>query len=874
VTSYSIAALVFEELEQRSKKRLYQTDPEAWLSDVLDKRWYSRQREIANSFVANTRTAIKSANGCGKAASLDTPVATPLGWSTVGEIGVGDFVFDEAGKPTRVVAKSPIWLLDTYRVSFSDGTSVVVNGEHEWNVLDLTLRKRPGIRGGVLDWREFWDKTETFETQKLAEFGVLTKGDQLRWRIPNAKPLDLPEADLSIDPYVLGAWLGDGTTSAPHITCHPDDSQILDRIGETEYLKKLSGTLYGWTMTGGRFNRRDVSKLGYRMRDLGLLGNKHIPVAYLRASQSQRLELLRGLMDTDGTVAPNGRVQIDLCDKVLAYDLIELINSLGWMARVNASDAKLYGRVTSTRYRITFRSNVNPFYLARKAARWKAPAAQASRHTARVITAIELLDKPIPTQCIEVDSFRHLFLLGKQMVPTHNSAVMADLITWWVSVFPPEETLAIISAPTISQIEKVIFAYLKTNFASAMVLGHPLVGEISEQLTWKLENPVTGKKDFLAFGKKPSDGSDIVSTFQGTRKLRTGVFLDEAGGVPPALYTAAEAVATGEYSKILAIGNPDRRGTEFHKIFTDPRMVAEWNLQSISAFDLPTFTGEKTYSNVEREKNFLKSLTSKDWVEHKRRAWGEDDARWQSKVMGEFPGEADNTFFPQHIIDKAIDFDVEEDLAVRPILGVDIARWGEDESVIYVNRAGRVRVHPDGVWGKCDTVDSARTIHRIAESVGAERVQVDASGIGGAVYDMLDRLDEFNNRQYELVAIDGGHSAPDRARWANIRAYNHDFLRQKMSEGSVDLDYDDKKLRDELIGITYRFNNRGAIQITPKDEMRAALGGSPDRLDAVIYAVVDYKNFIDDGPKRGDVVTFDYDDFTVDAMSDMRGVPV
>jgi len=186
------------------------------------------------------------------------------------------------------------------------------------------------------------------------------------------------------------------------------------------------------------------------MRWLGLIGRKHIPAIYLRASRAQRVELLRGLMDTDGTIAPNGQVQIDLCDKTLAYDLIELINSLGWMARMNASDAKLYGRVTSTRYRITFRSNVNPFYLKRKAARWKKPGAQASRHTARVITSIELLDEQIPTQCIEVDSPRHLFLLGKQMVPTHNSAVMADLITWWVSVFPPEDTLAIVSAPRLS----------------------------------------------------------------------------------------------------------------------------------------------------------------------------------------------------------------------------------------------------------------------------------------------------------------------------------------------------------------------------------------------------------------------------------------
>lgn len=454
-----------------------------------------------------------------------------------------------------------------------------------------------------------------------------------------------------------------------------------------------------------------------------------------------------------------------------------------------------------------------------------------------------------------------------------KSAVVADLISWWVSVFPPDETLAIVSAPTISQIEKVIFSYLKANAATAQLLGRPLVGEISEQLTWKFLNPATGKKDFLAFGKRPSD-TDIVSSFQGTRKLRTGVFLDEGGGLPADMFTAAEAVATGEYSRIITIGNPDRRGTEFHRIFTDPRLMAEWNLQTISAFDLPTFTGESTYEDPEREARFLSSLTSRDWVEHKRRAWGEGDARWLSKVMGEFPGEGDTTFFPQHIIDKAIDTSIEEDFGVRPILGVDIARWGEDESVVYVNRGGHVRLHPDGVWGKCDTVDSARTIHRIAQSLAAEEVRVDSAGIGGAVFDMLDRLDEFADKQYMLIGINGANASPDNMRWSNIRTYNHDYLRSQMLEGNVDLDYDDKQLRDELTAISYKFNPRGAMQVLPKDEMRALIGGSPDRLDAVIYSVANVHELMETGPKNGDVIAFDPDYFAEDLYTDMRGMPV
>ena len=453
-----------------------------------------------------------------------------------------------------------------------------------------------------------------------------------------------------------------------------------------------------------------------------------------------------------------------------------------------------------------------------------------------------------------------------------KSALAAGLISWWCSVFPVEETLAIVSAPTLSQIEKVIFAYLKNNYASAKVLGSPLRGEISEELTWKVQNPVTGKNDFLAFGKRPAD-RDIVSSFQGTRKLRTGVFLDEAGGVPRELFTAAQAVTTGEESRLLAIGNPDHRGTEFYNIFTRPELMSEFWLGTISVFDLPTFTGEKVYTDKRQEELFQKSLTSVEWVEHKRRVWGEGDARWLAKVLGEFPSETDNTFFGQAALDTGVDTVIVDDASVRPVLGVDVARFGDDESVIYMNRGGCVRVAD--VWGKVDTVVSARRVHQFALSVDAAEVRVDASGIGGAVFDMLESLDEFAEKRYVLIGIDGAARSPDPAQWANARAYNHDSLRKQLMDGVLDIDFDDNDLRDQLLMVTYRFNNRGAVQITPKDELRGVMGGSPDRLDACIYACTDLGWLLDKDEnrlERGDRVMFDPAELLDTSMNDY-GMP-
>jgi hypothetical protein len=427
-----------------------------------------------------------------------------------------------------------------------------------------------------------------------------------------------------------------------------------------------------------------------------------------------------------------------------------------------------------------------------------------------------------------------------------KSAVVADLITWIVATGVPSETLCIVSAPTLSQIEKVIFAYLKVNRGLADAMGMRLPGRITETLAWKLDGD--NGAEFLVFGKRPSD-QDIVSSFQGTRKRNTFVFLDEAGGLPQDMFTAAEAVATGAGSRILAIGNPDRRGTEFHRIFTDPQLSQDWSLHTISAFDLPTFTGESVYPDEEAQKNFLNGLTSVDWVEHKKRAWGEDSARYKSKVMGEFPDEADNTFFPQATIDRGFDTVIEEDDAIRPVLGLDVARFGSDENVLYINRGGRVRLVDK--WSKLDLIETARRVHDYGQRYMASVINIDVNGVGGGVVDALVRLDDFSDAVYDIGAINGSHGSPDSARWTNARAWHYDTFRELLADGKLDLDYEDNQLRDEMISQTYHFSARGSITMTSKDMMRKSGISSPDSLDAAILSIITHET---EGPRPGDII--------------------
>jgi hypothetical protein len=487
-----------------------------------------------------------------------------------------------------------------------------------------------------------------------------------------------------------------------------------------------------------------------------------------------------------------------------------------------------------------------------------------------------------------------------------KSSSQAQRILWAGSVFEEGETVQIISAPSIPQLQKVTFAYLKSYHGRVNNALRPehfrIPGRIDENLGWVSETP--RGKIWLASGRKPPD-QDAVSMFQGLRSQTgmTYVWFDEAGGMSKQMFTAAEAVQTGDDSRFDGIGNPDNAGAEWQASFEDPEKGAEYNLFTISTYDTPVFTGERVYPRTregdEMEKQLLRALTSRRWVAHKSRIWATGgeivpdpkrpndrrydtrvdkqvvtthddgsttttidavkwDARGLSKVLGEFPGDNDSAFFPTALILQARTKEIEEDLSIRPILGADVARFGADESVVFMNRNNRARVLDS--WGKTDTVQSARRIHELANNVNAKELRIDASGVGGGVYDMLAVLPEFSNKRYELIGIDGGRRASDPRRWANARAENHDTLRTLMAgngdESFIDIDYDDKELRDQLTNVTYRFAKvSGAIQITPKDEMRTEMDGSPDRLDALIYACLDTSHLFDtDGLKPGDVV--------------------
>jgi CRISPR/Cas system-associated exonuclease Cas4 (RecB family) len=374
-----------------------------------------------------------------KGLAMDTRIPTPTGWSTMGELTVGDMVFGSDGRPTRVSVKSQIHNRPCYRIEFSDHTSVVCDNVHLWQV---------GFRtnGSAGNYDEVIDADELYQR--------FTQSVSGRFVVQNSASLELPEISLPVDPWILGVWLGDGSSRSGQITVGTQDLQAMtdmleSRWGEISIRKERTAYAvtcikrdrnrcgYGHsefaTYHGRRYCRqcRNNGNVGvYRwniplsgiLRKVGLLNNKHIPSQYLRASHIQRLELLRGIMDSNGSWNPQRKRAVFIStSEALTRDVRELIRTFGITVQYFHAIDKLGNKS----HRLEFRPvGINPFKLPRKAAQVDAFLQTSHRHDCaakrRVITNI-IPTPSVPTQCIAVEAADSLYLCGDGMVVTHNT---------------------------------------------------------------------------------------------------------------------------------------------------------------------------------------------------------------------------------------------------------------------------------------------------------------------------------------------------------------------------------------------------------------------------------------------------------------------
>jgi len=355
-----------------------------------------------------------------KACSLDTLIPTPNGMKTMGTLEIGDQVFAPDGSPTTIIGMSvpKVDVQGTYKITFDNKESFIVSAGHLW--VTSNHRERSGqqrIQSGAQSRTYINSSPKIRTTQEI--FNTLKVEDGLRANhsIPIAKPWQTQNNQpLPINPYVLGVWLGDGSSDCGAITSN--DPEIFEHVVELGYtVRKQPSNQYGY----------GILRLQKQLRLQGLLNKKHIPAAYLISSYDNRLALLQGLLDTDGHGRKDGLIGFYNSNKNLAYQVLILVSSLGFKPNITEYQPKLNGSVCQLAYKVEWTSSLPLFRLPRKLKNletYKSTRITRLTTSNHYIIGCEQVEDTI-CKCIAVEHPSHQYLIGYTSIPTHNTHLYA-----------------------------------------------------------------------------------------------------------------------------------------------------------------------------------------------------------------------------------------------------------------------------------------------------------------------------------------------------------------------------------------------------------------------------------------------------------------
>lgn len=387
------------------------------------KRYYGKLTEFADGKIKKLMVFMPPQHG--KEISDNTPVLTPKGFVRHGDLKVGDYVFGRNGQPVKVLWVSEK-VMSEYDVTFSDGAVIQCHGNHEWVVYDRSYAAERRL------------ETKYLLSQKLASGTEGKRGHRYRFQVDANVPIQLPDADLPIHPYVLGAWLGDGTSVSGCMTHHKDDIAHIDKIEGIGYSK---GAVNVHKTTGAV--RTNFLGLQSQLKAAGLLNNKHIPEAYFNSSVQQRLELLAGLIDTDGYIYhKNGRVTFSNINRRLIDDVKRLVLSLG--CRVTSCEYKPIMSTSGINGKnIVLQVSFNPGFEIPCALKRKQSVSISPAIRRRGIVSIVKAQNPEQGNCIEVEG--GIYLVGETLIPTHNSEGSTRRLPAFILGKKPDTKVAVVS---------------------------------------------------------------------------------------------------------------------------------------------------------------------------------------------------------------------------------------------------------------------------------------------------------------------------------------------------------------------------------------------------------------------------------------------
>lgn len=369
----------------------------------------------------------------GKALSMDSKILTPRGWVKNRDIKPGDYAIGSNGKPVEILEVFPQGITDMYEITFDDRTKVKCSGDHLWTVQTRDDRKNK--------------KHRVTETKKMFNNFLLENGKRKNYCIDYVKPIEfenkLTEDDLH--PYLVGALIGDGYIGhkkGNRVTFTTNDEEILEKISiilpNTDKIKYEKQ--YDYVITKKEDIRDEKgypikSTTAQKLIEYKLYGkhsiDKFIPKNYLYSSVENRIELLKGLMDTDGSADGSGTTEFSTISKQLAEDVTELARSLGARVTIREKIGKYKkedGTIVECNkvYRLYMKFPINPFYLKRKSDIY----IKRERHIRKTKYISDIKKLPDEeSQCIYVDSEDHLFVTDGYNL-THNTGIGTIFFMW------------------------------------------------------------------------------------------------------------------------------------------------------------------------------------------------------------------------------------------------------------------------------------------------------------------------------------------------------------------------------------------------------------------------------------------------------------
>ncbi len=383
----------------------------------------------------------------------------------------------------------------------------------------------------------------------------------------------------------------------------------------------------------------------------------------------------------------------------------------------------------------------------------------------------------------------------------------AVAILWYLRVHDPGIVLS--TAPTFRQVRYVLWRQLHGLYRRAAdTLGGRLL-----DTRWELS------ENRYALGLS-ANGAD---QFQGFHCENLFVVVDEAEGVAEPIYEAVEALMTSANPKLLLIGNPTTTYGAFHRAFHQESVI--YHTITISALESP---------NVVAGRVVIPGLTTAEWVDERSAVWGKDSPIFRARILGEFPDRSEDGLLSVADVEAAVITAHQTAPSVvgmpEVVIGVDVARFGQDRSVVLV-RNGNV-VDDIQVFPYIDTMALTGKVVEAVRQRNPDRVYVDESGLGGGVVDCLReqglRVHDFN-----------GASSPLRETvCANRRAEGYWQLRQRFARRAIRIPRD-LELIAELSSLRYRFNSRGLVLMESKDDIKRRGLPSPDKADALMMAFLD-----------------------------------